>query len=166
MTVETPHPVPNPPAVGRWIRVILFTSLALNLLFAGFVGGNLLTNGPGKRASMVRELNFGPFTEALSREQRSTLRRAFVKIAPDMAGERQNMRRDLGVLLVVLRAAAFDRAAMEVIFAGQRDQAVDRLTLGQKLVLDLVSAMTPADRSAFADRLERVMSRRKGEGAP
>lgn len=166
MTDETPQPAPNPPAGGRWGKVILFTSLALNLLFVGFVSGNLLTNGPGKRASMVRELNFGPFTEALSKEERSTLRRAFVKVAPDIAGERQNMRRDLGVLLVILRAAQFDRAAMEVVFAGQRDQTVDRLALGQTLVLDLVAAMTPADRAGFADRLERVMSRGKGEGGP
>jgi uncharacterized membrane protein len=152
---------------GRnWTKIVMVGSLALNLLFLGILGGDFLHGGPDRRASMVRELNFGPLTEAMSPKDRNALRRAFVDKAPDLAGQRQGMRQDLTDLLGLLRAETFERPALEAVFARQVDRSVDRLRVGQKVVLDLVSAMSVQERADFAGRLEETMKREKGHGGP
>ena len=40
----------------------------------------------------VRDLGFGPFTEALNREDRAALRQAFLAKAPDLRQARQRVR--------------------------------------------------------------------------
>ena len=49
---------------GRGVRIALGISVALNLLVVGLVAGAVLRDG-GPRERMVRDLDFGPFTEAL-----------------------------------------------------------------------------------------------------
>jgi Heavy-metal resistance len=64
-------PVPAAPrAPGRWMRVALVLSLAVNLLVAGMAVGVALRGGPPETA--VRDLGFGPFAAALSPADRDT----------------------------------------------------------------------------------------------
>ena len=84
--VPPPPPVPPVPPVppaasGKGLRIALGISVALNLLVVGLVAGALLRDGD-PRARMVRDLDFGPFTEALSPRDREALRRSFVERAP------------------------------------------------------------------------------------
>ena len=152
---------------GRGLRIALGISVALNVLVAGLVAGAVLRDG-GPRERMLRDLEFGPFTEALSREDRDALRRDFVARSGGFRDMRAEMRSDFDALLGALRAEPFDIDAARAVLAGQQARMQARLELGQELLLERVAAMSPQARAEFADRLEERLRRggRGGDGRP
>jgi len=146
---------------GKGLRIALGISLALNLLVVGLVAGAVLRDG-GPRDRMVRDLDFGPFTEALSPEDRDALRRAFIDRAPDLRGARQEMRTDLEAFLAALRAEPFDPSALTQVMENQQGRLSRRIELGQDLLVERLAAMDGRERGAFADRLERRLRRGGG----
>jgi uncharacterized membrane protein len=151
---------PKPPrAPGRGLRIALVLSLALNLAVAGVVGGTLLGNGGRSPNPTVRDIGFGPFTAALSAQDREALGRAFREQAPDMRQMRREMRGELGRLLQALRADPVDEAALLEAIAAQDARGRARLELGQRLLAERLIAMNAEERAAFADRLEKIMDR-------
>lgn len=154
-----------PPAAssGKGVRIALGISVALNLLIVGLVAGAVLREGD-PRARVVRDLDFGPFTEALSPRDREALRRDFVQRAPELRAVRREMRADLENVLAVLRSEPFDGAALASVMENQKGRMARRVDLGQELLLDRLAAMTPVERAEFADRLERRL--RRGGGKP
>lgn len=161
-----PPAPPVPPVPSRkGLRIALGISVALNLLVAGLVAGAVLRDGD-PRARMVRDLDFGPFTEALSPRDRDALRREFVARAPEMRDVRRAMRDDLETFLTVLRSEPFDAAALAVVMDNQDGRMARRVELGQELLLERLAAMSPDERAAFADRLERRLRRGGGNDGP
>ncbi|MEZ5755457.1 MAG: periplasmic heavy metal sensor [Paracoccaceae bacterium] len=161
-----PPPLPPPAApvarAGKGLRIALGVSVALNLLVAGLVAGAVLRDGD-PRARMVRDLDFGPFTEALSPRDREALRRDFLTRAPEMRDVRRQMRADLGAFLQILRSDPLDAEALAGVLANQRERLSRRVDLGQDLLLERLSEMTREERLAFADRLERRLRRGGGK---
>lgn len=150
---------PAPPQRSlRGLRIALGVSVALNLLVAGVVAGAILREG-GPRDRMVRDLDLGPFTEALSQADRSAIRREFVARMPEFREARHAMRGEFRDLLALLRAEPFDPEAMRQVMAGQRARMQERVDLGQDLLLQRLEAMPPEARRAFADRLEERLRR-------
>ncbi len=137
------------------LRVLLFASLALNLLVVGaLVGAGLWGgwghghHGPGLDAAG------GPMTRALSREDRRAISQRMRQAYRDGRPGRAAHRAAFEALLDDLRAEPFQRAAVEAHMARMRGLLTDRLELGQTLLLDRLEAMSPSERAAFADRLE------------
>ncbi|NUB46306.1 periplasmic heavy metal sensor [Fertoebacter nigrum] len=156
-----PHTPAARPAAPRWMRLALALSVALNLGVAGVVGGSLLHDARKEpRPVPVRDLGFGPFSEALSPEDRAALRRAFMAEAPDFRDAWRQMRGEFGAVLDALRAEPFEPAALAVVLDRQSVRTGEMLSLGQRLLFDRVAEMTPEARLAFADRLEQSLSRR------
>lgn len=139
---------------GRGLRIALGLSLALNLAVVGVVAGAMMRDGPGMRAAMVRDLGFGPYTQALTADNRKALRRALFDRAPEMREARQSRREDMQRLLTQLRAEPFDAGAFAQTMAEQEARMLRQLQLGQEVLQELVLAMSPEDRRGFADRLE------------
>ena len=152
---------------GKGVRIALAVSVGLNRRVVGVGAGAFLRDG-GPRGRMMGELDFGPFSEALSREDRDQLRRAFIDRAPDMRDMRRQMRAEFSGFLDALRAEPFDANALRQAMAGQAERMGERLKLGQQLMLERLEAMSPEARSEFADRLEDRLRRgpRGGEGQP
>jgi uncharacterized membrane protein len=160
-----PDPVPLPKVppgsetaaarTGRWVKVVLAVSLALNLAVAGLALGAWLQEGPGR--GMPRGLSFGPFSEALSPDDKRALRQALTERAPDMRGDHQAARADMEAVLTALRADPFDPAGLTAALAQVEARLAGRLTLGRSLIESRLLEMTDADRQAFADRLERTL---------
>lgn len=162
-------PIPQPtsaPSHLPWSKIILVLSLGLNLVFLGLIGGAFLRDGPPGRPTTVRELTFGSLTEALSKDDREALRRSFQQSAPDLRGQRREMESDVAEFLTVLRAPDFQRDKVEALFLRNDERMDRRHALGQSLMLDLLAAMTPDARSAYADRLELAMKRGRKPGGP
>jgi uncharacterized membrane protein len=147
----TPAPAP------RWMRILLVVSLALNLLVAGATLGMVLRGGPPLAEG--REVGFGPFAAALSPEDRSELRRAFIARSIAEGDGRRAMREDMRALLGALRADPFDADALRAALAHVAGRHAGRLELGLSLIEDRVLAQSPEERLAFADRLERELRR-------
>lgn len=148
----------RPTRSGRGLRWALGISLALNLAVVGMVAGAMLRDGPGMRGAMVRDLGFGPFTEALSREDRQALRQALFERAPEIRQARQQRQEDLQALVAILRAEPFDAAALAAAMAEQEARMVGQLRLGQTVLQERIAAMTPEARRGFAERLEDGLS--------
>ncbi|MGB8812523.1 MAG: periplasmic heavy metal sensor [Paracoccaceae bacterium] len=157
---DTSQPTDPKQKSTKWLRVALGVSLALNLAVAGIVGGAVLKGGRDHHSSMVRDLGFGPFSEALSREDRAALRGAFFQRVPDMRANRNAMREDFAAVLGALRADPFDPAALTTALERQQGRMADQLAIGQALIADHIAAMTPEARRGFADRLEQSLTKR------
>lgn len=164
---QTPPPVSPAPATGqpapggspgsRGVKIALVLSVALNLAVAGLVLGAWLGGGPHK--GMPRDLSFGPFSDALSDDDRRALRRGLMDRAGEFRSSREAARAEFAALLASLRADPFDPAAMTVALAAIETRNAERLELGRSLIETRLVAMSTAERQAFADRLERGLRR-------
>lgn len=152
----------------RWSGWLLVASLVANVLVLGVVGGAAMRHAmQGPRPMMVRDLTFGPFTEALSGKDREALREAFLSSAPQSQNVRHVGREVFEPLLQVLRATPFDATLLGAELDRQRAQAAGRVDLGQKLLLARIAAMSDAERAEFADRLTgHLMHSREDRDAP
>ncbi|QDC10494.1 periplasmic heavy metal sensor [Oceanicola sp. D3] len=154
----------------RWVRVVLVLSLAANLAVAGLVLGAWITHdgkrgpdGPrGERDRIVRELGFGPYSRAIPREGREGMKAAIEPHRGALRANRDALRGAFEATLTTLRSAPFDRAAMAAQMAAQRDAIAANQKIGHEILLDRLEAMTPEQRTAFADRLERGLGREPG----
>lgn len=144
---------------SRKLKIALAISLALNLAVAGVVGGAMLKGGGGHHGDMVRDLDFGPFTQAFDPNDRVALRDRFLDRVPEFRAARREMRADFTAVLAALRADPFDAAALGAALSGQSERAAKNLAIGQALVADHIAAMTPQARKAFADRLEANLTK-------
>tara|TARA_R110002095_G_scaffold137259_1_gene118990 strand:+ start:103 stop:645 length:543 start_codon:yes stop_codon:yes gene_type:complete len=163
MSDTSPQPNQTPRARGfRWGRLVLVTSLALNLGILGMVVGAAVKGGwHGGEPRAIRDVGFGPFTRALTEDDRKMMRRAFMANAPDMRATRQSLQQDMAALLAALRAAPFDPAALADALRQTTERARQRQEIGEKLLLDFVAALPDAERLAFADRLETGLTRQR-----
>ncbi|WP_426034574.1 periplasmic heavy metal sensor [Cypionkella sp. TWP1-2-1b2] len=152
-------------APGKGLRIALAVSVALNLAVAGLFAGSFLHDREDGRPRGVREIGFGPFSEALSREDRKALRKALLARMPEMRQARQEAGQDAQVLLGVLRAEPFDPGQLAAVLEAQRVRMAGRFEVGQGMMRDLLVAMTPEARRAFADRLEKRLQQ-GGKGKP
>ena len=143
---------------GRGLRIALAVSVALNLAVAGLFAGSFLHDREGGPRG-VREIGFGPFSEALSHDDRKALRQALLARMPEMRQARQEAAQDAQTLLGVLRADPFDPAQLAAVLEAQRVRMAGRFEVGQGLMRDLLVAMTPEARRAFADRLEKRLQK-------
>lgn len=162
---QTPPPITPPPAPplpgasgARWLKLALVVSVALNLGVAGLVLGARLGDGP--RRDMPRDLSFGPFSEALSDKDRRALRRDLMGRLGEFRTSREAARAEFAGLLAALRAEPFDPEGLKTALAAIETRNAERLELGRSLIEKRLVEMTPEERLAFADRLERGIQRR------
>ncbi|WP_128514189.1 periplasmic heavy metal sensor [Tabrizicola thermarum] len=164
---QTPPPAPpaapEPPAASgpspsRWLKPALIVSVALNLAVAGLVLGAWLRDGP--HGGMPRDISFGPFSDALNDQDRRALRKDLMERAGEFRSSRKATQAEFRELLTALRADPFDPAAVKSALAAIETRNVERLQLGRSLIETRLIEMSPEDRKAFADRLERGLRRR------
>ena len=165
---ETPGGNASGPAVQgrapRWMRWLLIGSLTVNLLVAGTLVGAIFDGGRGGSRGGITDIGLGPFTEALSREDRAALRDDFVARVPNFRKDRRQDRRDAAALLAQLQAQTLDEAALRATFAAQRARIAARVDVGQDLLIARIVAMSPEQRAAFAGRLAQAMRDMRAPG--
>lgn len=164
MTETTPGPDARPPRA--WTRLALVLSLGLNLIIVGSLCGLALSRAIYGPHEPVRDLAFGRFTEALSPDDRRAMMRAFMAEAKGFRAERDQMRTDFQALVAALKADPYDPAVLEGVMTRQTARTDQWLALGQRLLVDRIAAMTPAERIAFADRLSDDLLRRSHRNEP
>ncbi|MDY6858076.1 MAG: periplasmic heavy metal sensor [Pseudomonadota bacterium] len=150
----------------RWGRVILALSLAMNLLVLGLVGGSALYHSRNGAPPGREILEYGPYTRALSPEDRRALRSALRHDAGAMRSTRREVRQDFERLLQLLRTEPFDVAAAAGLLEAQQARVGEQVELVRRLFLEQISAMEPEERAAFADRLEQVLRHGPPRHAP
>lgn len=158
------HTAPQtaPPTSFRGLKIAFALSLALNLLVAGMVAGAWL-NGGGPGHGLPRDLSFGPFSEALSHEDRRAIRRALWAEKDSLRAGREAAKAEFDTLLAALRAEPFDPSAVDAALSAVVIRSEGRLAKGQELLTDRIGTMSPTDRLAFADRLEGALKHGPGD---
>lgn len=144
-------------------RILLIVSLGVNLLVAGIVAGAFLSGGSEKRGATREHMNLplGPYGRAFSKEDRAELRAAFEARRPWFEKSRRQMRGFGKEMAAAVRADPFEATVITDILARQSAVWGAFQAEGQKLFVERVSAMTPEQRSVFADKLEKGMNRGK-----
>jgi uncharacterized membrane protein len=145
------------PAAPRGVKIALAVSVALNLAVAGLAVGAWLGDGPHK--GMPRDMSFGPFSEALDDADRRAIRRALLERVGEFREQREAARTEFEALLASLRADPFDPAALKAALAALEARNAERLELGRTLIETRLIEMSPEERAAFADRLEKGLRR-------
>lgn len=145
-----------------WGRIALVASLAVNLLIAGLVVGAFL-HGPPDRVGrpQPRDLGFGPFVDALPREDHRAMLQAMSREEGSFRERRMALRRDFEALLSALRAEPYDQAVVDQLVNSQQEEVFESLRLGRDLLLERIADMDAAERAAYARALEEGARRWK-----
>ncbi|MEL7099989.1 MAG: periplasmic heavy metal sensor [Pseudomonadota bacterium] len=147
-----------------WVRVLLALSLGLNLAVVGLVVGIAVRfgGGPPPRAAVDFAL---PYVRSLDPGDRRAIFRTVRQDLTDAPTSRAARRAAYDSVVEALRAQPFDRDALEELVGGQADAAQRMQRAAQAAWLDTVSAMSDAERAAYADRVAEQVARR-GKGKP
>ncbi|MBY6112846.1 periplasmic heavy metal sensor [Mameliella alba] len=142
---------------GRWLRVMLFVSLALNLLVMGAVAGFVVKGPPSPRGD--RSDPVLPYTRAFDEEQRRALRRALWRSFPKDGSVRAAYLADYQQALGILRSDPFDRAALAALLTAQSERGAEARLRGQEVLMTFLGELSADERKAYADRLEEELDK-------
>lgn len=160
---EAPIPTPAETGnrVGFWTRSILIVSLVLNLILIGAIAGAGLSHRsmPDRRAG--NDAGLGLLFDALPPRDRRDLRQQMLAVYLDRSDARRAVVTDTRSLLAALRAEPFDRDVALAVLERQRGRAEAMLQTGTDAYLERLDGMTPRERRAYADALERVIRERR-----
>lgn len=156
MSDQTPQP--RAP-MRRSLRVVLFASLAVNLIVLGLVAGAVFGNKRGGDKP-PRDADFvGAYTRALPNEDRRAIGRAIRDYHRNSGITRESARNEFQQMLLLIRTTPFDAEAMKARLSVQAQSAFDRREAAQALWLERVTAMTDAERQDYADQIEAQLNR-------
>lgn len=152
------------PRSGRWVKIALAVSLALNVAVIGLVSGAVLGGGDARDGGppALRALGLGPFVHALSREDRDEVRTRIEGTGLELREERRAIGRSLRAVEQALREEPFNRAVVEDAFSRSRGLVVSLQETGHGALLDQIESMSAAERVELADGLARAMRRNGG----
>lgn len=137
---------------------LLFVSLAANLLIAGIVVGWAFSDGRKDRPQgPIRGVLGEPFVRALPDSARQAIRSDIERERGRIRESREALRERFQAFLAALRNDPFVASDVIRLLEEQRQVGVIRQQFGEELLLRRLNEMTPDERSAYADRLERQL---------
>lgn len=142
-----------------WMRAALFVSLALNLAVVGIVAGALAGRRTPEGPDLPRDPSSALYLRALPGSQREALQEGMRHEHQHFRVDPARLRAEAEATLSVLRADPFDPAAFAARIAEQRRAMTERVSVGDRLLVERLAAMKPGERQAYADRLERALDR-------
>jgi uncharacterized membrane protein len=150
---------PPPPATRGWVKVLLAVSLALNLGVAGLAVGAFVRNGGPPARMEGRDFGLGPMGDALTREDRRALRRAFLQRFPELKAGRAALQADFAALTEALTAEPFEPDAVRASIAVIAERNSERLSTIRDILAEYLVSLSPEARAGFAERLQAALGR-------
>lgn len=153
---------------GRWLKLALVVSLALNLVVIGAVasrwaghrwdhdnrhwrGAQMMHMPPGMRL----------YARAMPDAARERLRAEVAARGETWVQGRAALRARVDEMVQALRAEPLESARLIELMAAQHAAMAGMIGEGQRLMVEQIAAMSPGDRRLFADRLERMLAVRR-----
>lgn len=144
--VESQKPV----GMRRRMKILLGVSLGLNMLVVGIAGGAFFHKEEPK---FIRDAAYGPYTRALSHEDRKAIGKALRGEAGDYRQNQPKIRASYDALKKALMADTYDSDLVHKLIMEQQAHGLKRYQVGQRLLLERLDAMSPHERRKFAERL-------------
>lgn len=149
---------------GRWVRIALGLSLAVNLLILGSFLGAFLVGGPSGRDKMSERrggnVAIGIYGHALEKSDR---RKIGKRLRQDRDSKKGDMRAELGKTTreatALLLQDPFDKDAFAALLQRQQGTIKGRSDQMQTALVEHVAAMSPEKRTAYAARLTEILDR-------
>lgn len=139
-------------------RIVLVTSLAINLLLIGLVGGAIVRNGGGPPRGF--DVQLGPLTAALSPKDRRAIAEQLRQGDRRLGQSRKDRRDAFEALIQVVESQPFDPDALAQVFQSQQERQFELQGKALSAFVAQVSGMTSEERDAFAIRLRDSYDRR------
>jgi uncharacterized membrane protein len=144
---------------ARSVRWALGLSLALNLIFVGFIAGAAFRFRDGPPGAKMDPRGYAAaYVRALPRAERREIHRA-LREGASAGEERAGPLRRYEIILAALRAERFDAEAVQSVLKQQAARADEMQSRAQSVWLRQITAMSSAERLAYADRLEEILRR-------
>lgn len=142
--------IQKPVGMRRRTKILLGVSLGLNMLVVGAAGGMLFHNdGPDR----FRDAAYGPYTRALSHEDRKAIGVALRKEVGSFRQNQPKIRASYAALKTALTADVYDSELVHRLIIEQQALGMKRYKIGQRLLLARLDAMSQKDRRKFAEHL-------------
>lgn len=152
MTQQNDKKPPVPRSSMRpGLRILLFGSLALNLLVIGVVSGTVFSNarlGPPRADGFV-----GPILQALNPADRRAIGLAMRREHRRAQPQQKSIIEDFQPIITALRAQTFDQDRLARALSQQQEMIKERMSFGQRLLVARLVNMSAQERNDFADRL-------------
>ncbi|WP_120502127.1 periplasmic heavy metal sensor [Roseovarius sp. EL26] len=144
------------PGARRWVRIVLFVSLAFNLLVVGAAGSAFFIHGERHKhhGGGFGKMG-GPLTHALSPEDRKKVRKKLHEAYEESGAGFRQYKQEKAKLIVVLTAEQFDAEAARGHLEQMQGIVSTRLLQGREVLLERLTEMTLQERQAFAERLQK-----------
>ncbi|MCI5039371.1 MAG: periplasmic heavy metal sensor [Donghicola eburneus] len=166
---DTDKPAKSAASTPRWIKALLAGSLALNFaVIAGAIGMAVTFDGPPppKYGGMF---GISGYVRALQEDKRKEFGRT-VRDALPQRPSRESFMAQAQATLDLIRAEPFDAAALDAQLSAMAERFEVGRKTGDRVFVQIVEQMTPAERADYADRLEKRIEkgfeRNKGKFKP
>lgn len=150
------------PKASRGIRWLLIASLSLNLVVFGVLAGAWLKGGPPPGSE---EIGFWHYTRVLPEADRRALGRALRETRGDWTGLRQELSSERARFTAALTAEPFAVEPVEAALRRELSLSGAIFEHSASLLAAQIARMTPEERAAFAEALERDRDRGRGREA-
>lgn len=153
---------------GRWLKLALVVSLALNLAVIGAVASRWVGHGwnhDHRHGRGAQALHMPPGMRLYARAMPDAAReRLLAEVAArdeTWIQGRAALRDRVDEMVQALRAEPLEPARLAELMAAQHAAMASMINEGQRLMVEQIAAMSPGDRGLFADRLERMLAERR-----
>ena len=155
--------VAQAPGMKRRLRVLLFASLALNLLVGGMVLGAVLSHQSDDRHRSPRMSQpGGPLTAALSMEDRRDVGRELRRAIRAERAIQGDTLTEFDSVIAALNSEPYDSNELKRALEAHFQWAERRMERGVDILLKQFDEMSEEGRSAYAERLKEVLANGPG----
>ena len=157
----TPPAPPLPPQLsksGRWLKIALVASLAVNLLFVGGgIARFVMHGGPPERFANSGQMQLIPkrFLGEVGGERRKELLLIFKTYGPSFKEGRKDVRAQALALADALDAEPYDPARTKGVIAQFTGSSAKLMETGGEAATEMIAKLTPEERKLLARHIRQ-----------
>ena len=147
---------------GRWLKLVLIVSLAINVIVVGLYAGHLIKPESTARGAdnQIRWI-----IKLVPEARRDFTKEHFRGIRDDMRAASMKRGEHMDAIVAAIRAEQFSAEGLEQALQSRRDGSQTRKELVQRQLVTLLDAFTAEERAEFADNLDVYLAKMKEKRA-
>ena len=148
-----------------WVKILLIISLCLNMAIVGLTVGaayKWYRDGPVPMHQYFGSVGLGGFSGSFGEGDRNQLKVRLADRKGAFEKHQQNSKQEFENLISILSSDNFDQVTLDEHFANQRNMSLQRMEDAHSLLSSQIADMTPEERIAVAERMQKGFSHGKG----